>query len=30
MLDLVFIGVSVVFFLVSLAYIAGCKRLEPR
>jgi hypothetical protein len=28
MLDLVFIAVSVAFFAVAAAYVAGCRRLE--
>ena len=28
MLDLVFVGVSVVFFVVAIAYVAGCRRLQ--
>ncbi|MEP7306845.1 MAG: hypothetical protein ABJA98_15125 [Acidobacteriota bacterium] len=30
MLDLVFVLATVVFFVVSLGYIAGCDRLVPR
>jgi hypothetical protein len=30
MLDVIFLVVTVVFFVVSLAYVAGCERLEPR
>jgi hypothetical protein len=28
MLDLVFVGLSVLFFVVGAAYVAGCRRLE--
>jgi hypothetical protein len=28
MLDVVFVGLSVLFFVVGAAYIAGCRRLE--
>ena len=28
MLDLVFVGASVVFFIVAIAYVAGCRRLQ--
>jgi hypothetical protein len=30
MLDVIFLVVTTVFFAVSLAYVAGCERLEPR
>jgi hypothetical protein len=28
MLDLVFVGLSVLFFVAGAAYVAGCRRLE--
>jgi hypothetical protein len=30
MLDLIFLLVTILFFALSLAYVAGCERLEPR
>lgn len=30
MLDLIFLLVTILFFVLSLAYVAGCERLEPR
>lgn len=30
MLDLLFVGVSVLFFVLGAAYVAGCRRLESR
>jgi hypothetical protein len=29
-LDVIFLLVTIVFFAVSLAYVTGCERLEPR
>jgi hypothetical protein len=30
MLDIIFLLVTVAFFALSLAYVAGCEKLEPR
>ena len=30
MLDLIFLVVTIAFFALSLAYVAGCEKLEPR
>ena len=30
MLELIFLVVTIAFFALSLAYVAGCEKLEPR